>query len=227
MNSVTPAWIELENVSKTYGAQPVLVNASAAIGAGRLVAVVGRSGSGKSTLLRLLGGLEAADSGIVRIDGVDFSTLRETELALRRRRDLGFVFQSFNLIPTLTVSENVELPLALNGVDPATAARRSRELLADLGLQDCSGRFPEDISGGEQQRVAIARAVIHEPKLVLADEPTGNLDAETAHHVLEVLLGACRERGTTLVVATHSTEIATRAERVLAIRAGRIEDVVP
>jgi putative ABC transport system ATP-binding protein len=225
MNGVTSSWIELENVSKAYDTQPVLQGASAAIARGQRVAVVGRSGSGKSTLLRLLGGLEAADSGVVRIDGIDFSTLSETQLALRRRGDLGFVFQSFNLIPTLTVSENVELPLQLNGVAAAAARRRSRELLGELGLTDCVDRFPEDISGGEQQRVAIARAVVHEPKLVLADEPTGNLDAETAHNVVELLLRTCRDRGTTLIVATHSTEIATRAERVLTIRAGRIEDV--
>jgi putative ABC transport system ATP-binding protein len=226
MNAVTSRWIELENVSKAYGAQPVLQGASAAIARGQRVAVVGRSGSGKSTLLRLLGGLEAADSGVVRIGGVDFSTLSETELALRRRGELGFVFQSFNLIPTLTVSENVELPLELNGVAAAAACRRSRELLSELGLTDCVDRFPEDISGGEQQRVAIARAVIHEPKLVLADEPTGNLDAETAHNVVEVLLRTCRDRGATLVVATHSTEIAARAERVLTIRGCSIEEVV-
>jgi putative ABC transport system ATP-binding protein len=225
MDAVGSAWIELENVVKSYGAQSVLQGASAAIARGERLAVVGRSGSGKSTLLRLLGGLEAADSGVVRVDGIDFSALGETELALRRRGTLGFVFQSFNLIPTLTVSENVELPLELNGVAAATASRRTRELLGELGLTDCVDRFPEDISGGEQQRVAIARAVIHEPKLVLADEPTGNLDAETAHNVVELLLRTCAERGTTLVVATHSTEIAARAERVVTIRAGRIEDV--
>jgi putative ABC transport system ATP-binding protein len=225
MSTVGSAWIELENVGKSYGAQAVLQGASAAIARGERLAVVGRSGSGKSTLLRLLGGLEAADFGVVRVDGIDFSSLGETELALRRRKTLGFVFQSFNLIPTLTVSENVELPLELNGVAAAAASRRSRELLGELGLTDCAERFPEDISGGEQQRVAIARAVIHEPKLVLADEPTGNLDAETAHNVVELLLRTCAERGTTLVVATHSTEIAARAERVVTIRAGRIEGV--
>jgi putative ABC transport system ATP-binding protein len=227
MNHVTATAIELHEVSKTYGAQPVLLNASAAVEKGGLVAVVGRSGSGKSTLLRLLGGLEAPDSGLVRIGGVDFSTLGETELALRRRSDLGFVFQSFNLIPTLTVAENVELPLALNGVVPGAASRRSRDLLAELGLGSCIDRFPEDVSGGEQQRAAIARAVVHEPKLVLADEPTGNLDVETAHQVLEVLMRTCRERAATLVVATHSAEIARRAERVLTIRGGHIEDVEP
>jgi putative ABC transport system ATP-binding protein len=222
---MSAAWIELDNVRKTYGQQVVLDGASLAIERGRLLAVVGRSGSGKSTLLRLVGGLEAADSGVVRIDGTDFTRLSETERARRRRRDLGFVFQSFNLIPTLTVAENVELPLALNDVPPAQTRRRSRELLTELGLSSCVDRFPEDISGGEQQRVAIARAVVHEPKLVLADEPTGNLDAETAHHVLEVLLRTCRERNATLIVATHSTEIAARSERVIAIRGGRIAGV--
>ena len=149
--------------------------------------------------------------------------LTETERARQRRLGLGFVFQSFNLIPTLTVAENVELPLALNDVAPADVRRRSRALLADLGLADCAERFPEDISGGEQQRAAIARAVIHEPKLVLADEPTGNLDADTARHVLELLLRSCRDRAATLIVATHSAEIASRAARVVTIQAGRIE----
>jgi len=224
MNAVTAAWIELENVSKRYGRQPVLEAAYLTVERGQMVAVMGRSGSGKSTLLRLIGGLEAADAGVVRVDGTDLTALTETERARRRRHGLGFVFQSFNLIPTLTVGENVELPLALNNVPAAEVRRRSRELLDDLGLASCADRFPEDISGGEQQRVAIARAVIHEPKLVLADEPTGNLDIETAHHVLGLLQRTCRERGATLIVATHSAEVAAQAARVLTIRAGRIED---
>jgi putative ABC transport system ATP-binding protein len=228
MNAVTAAaWIELENVSKRYGRQPVLEAAYLTIARGQMVAVMGRSGSGKSTLLRLIGGLEAADAGIVRVDGTDLTALTETERARRRRHGLGFVFQSFNLIPTLTVGENVELPLALNEVPAVEVRRRSRALLDELGLASCADRFPEDISGGEQQRVAIARAVIHEPKLVLADEPTGNLDVETAHHVLELLQRTCRERSTTLIVATHSAEVAALAARVLTIRAGRIEDAAP
>jgi putative ABC transport system ATP-binding protein len=227
MNAVTPAWIELANVSKRYGQQPVLDGACLTVERGQFVAVMGRSGSGKSTLLRLIGGLEAADAGSVCVDGTDLTVLTETERARRRRRGLGFVFQSFNLIPTLTVSENVELPLALNGVPQAEVRQRSRELLEELGLASCANRFPEDISGGEQQRVAVARAVIHEPKLVLADEPTGNLDVETAHHVLELLQRTCRDRNATLLVATHSAEIAAQAARVLTIRAGRIEDAVP
>ena len=227
MNVVTSAWIELENVSKRYGRQPVLEGAYLKVERGQMVAVMGRSGSGKSTLLRLIGGLEAADAGIVRVDDTDLTALTETERARRRRRGLGFVFQSFNLIPTLTVGENVELPLALNDVAPDDMRRRSRVLLDELGLASCADRFPEDISGGEQQRAAIARAVIHEPKLVLADEPTGNLDAETARHVLELLRRTCRERDATLIVATHSAEVAAQAARVLTIRAGRIEDATP
>jgi putative ABC transport system ATP-binding protein len=225
MNPVTAAFVELHDVTKRYGAQVVLDGARLAIERGQFVAIMGRSGSGKSTLLRVMGGLESADQGAVLVDGTDLTLLTEAERALRRRHGLGFVFQSFNLIPTLTVAENVELPLALNDVAPADVRRRSRELLAELGLATCAERFPEDISGGEQQRAAIARAVIHEPKLVLADEPTGNLDTETAKHVLELLRRTCRERNATLIVATHSAELAAQATRVVTIRAGRIEDV--
>ena len=225
MNAVTKPWIELEDVRKRYGQQTVLEGAELVVERGEFVAVMGRSGSGKSTLLRLIGGLEAADSGVVRVDGTDLTALTETERARRRRRGLGFVFQSFNLIPTLTVAENVELPLELN--DVAGVERRSREVLDELGLLGCADRFPEDISGGEQQRAAIARAVVHEPNLVLADEPTGNLDAETAQHVLDLLRRTCRERNATLIVATHSAELAGHAARVVRIRAGRIEDASP
>jgi putative ABC transport system ATP-binding protein len=227
MNSVTEPWIELKGVHKRYGPQTVLEGASLAVARGAFVAIMGRSGSGKSTLLRLIGGLEAADAGTVRVDGTDLTALTETERALRRRRGLGFVFQSFNLIPTLTVAENVELPLALNDVPAGEARHLSRALLEELGLASCADRFPEDISGGEQQRAAIARAVVHGPKLVLADEPTGNLDAETAQHVLDVLRSACSARNTTLIVATHSAELAAQAGRIVSIRAGKIEDAAP
>jgi len=220
----TTPWIEVRNVTKAYGPQMILQNASLTIERGEFVAVIGRSGSGKSTLLRLLGGLESADEGTVQVDGADLNTLQEAARAQRRRRELGFVFQFFNLIPTLTAAENVELPLALNGVAPANARKRSQELLVELALTDCGSRFPDELSGGEQQRVAIARAVIHEPKLVLADEPTGNLDVETANHVLELLRRTCRQRQATLVMATHSAEVAAQADRVLSIRHGRIEE---
>lgn len=228
MNSVTAAaWIELADVSKHYGRQSVLDRARLCVARGEFVAIMGRSGSGKSTLLRLIGGLESADAGVIRVDGTDLTALTETERARQRRHGLGFVFQSFNLIPTLTVRENVELPLALNNVEPNEVERRSRLLLDELGVGNCGDRFPEDISGGEQQRAAIARAVIHEPKLVLADEPTGNLDAATAQQVLELLERTCRNRNSTLLVATHSADLAARADRIVTIRAGRIEDAPP
>jgi putative ABC transport system ATP-binding protein len=227
MNSIPAAWIEVHGVAKSYGRQPVLEGASLTVAKGCALAVVGRSGSGKSTLLRLIGGLEAADVGTIRVDGTDLTKLTESERALWRRADLGFVFQSFNLIPTLTATENVELPLALNGVSADTTRSRALDLLGELGLENGADRFPEDLSGGEQQRVAIARAVVHEPKLVLADEPTGNLDTETANHVLALLRRTCRNRNATLIVATHSAEVAAQTDRVVSIVHGRIEDAGP
>jgi putative ABC transport system ATP-binding protein len=215
-------WIEARDVSKAYGGQTVLDRASVTIERGAIVAVIGRSGSGKSTLLRLVGGLEAADAGTVRVGGIDLGAHSETERAAWRRRDLGFVFQFFNLLPTLTVAENVELPLALNGRGAQESRRLSLALLEELGLRACADRFPEELSGGEQQRVAIARAVVHEPQLVLADEPTGNLDADTAGHVLTLLRRTCERRSTTLVMATHSTDVAAQATRVIAIQGGHI-----
>jgi putative ABC transport system ATP-binding protein len=216
--------IDLKDVSKGYGQQTVLAHAWLMVPRGELVAIVGRSGSGKSTLLRLVGGLESPDGGTVCVDGLDLGAMTETARALVRRTTLGFVFQFFNLIPTLTVIENVELPLALNGAGRGVARERCLELLSELGLANCADRFPEELSGGEQQRVAIARAVVHEPKLVLADEPTGNLDVETAEHVLELLVTTCRSRRATLVMATHSREVAARADRVLTIQAAHIEE---
>jgi putative ABC transport system ATP-binding protein len=210
--------IELRDVTKAYGPQTVLDTLSLVIPRGQFVVLLGRSGSGKSTLLRLIGGLESPDSGTVCVLGNDLGSMSETQRAFLRRSSLGFVFQFFNLVPTLTVAENVELPLALNGVPRARARARSLDLLAELGVAPCGERFPEEISGGEQQRVAIARAVIHEPKVVLADEPTGNLDLETADHVLGLLETTCRRRRATLVMATHSPEVAALADRALTIR---------
>jgi putative ABC transport system ATP-binding protein len=216
--------IELRGVAKSYGPQVVLTDASVSIGRGEFVVVVGRSGSGKSTLLRLIGVLEVPDRDSVLIDGSDVGTLPETERARLRRARLGFVFQFFNLIPTLTAAENAELPLALNGVGRRDARRRSLALLEELDVAACADRFPDEISGGEQQRVAIARALVHEPKVVLADEPTGNLDLETAQQVLALLQETCLRRQTTLIMATHSREAAGLAERVLSIRNAHIED---
>jgi len=219
--------IELEHVSKQFEGKrnvSALNDVHVAIGKGERVAIIGPSGSGKSTLLNLVGGLDRPTSGEVRVDGKPLSGLSDDDLTRVRRDTIGFVFQFFNLLPTLTVAENVELPLALNAVAAQEARRRSHALLQELGLGSCAGRFPEELSGGEQQRVAIARAVVHEPQLVLADEPTGNLDLETAGQVIDLLRRTCERRGTTLLIATHSTDVAAQATRVIAIRGGHIEE---
>ena len=215
--------IEIDALCKSYGTQVVLDHASAIIAPAEVVAVIGRSGSGKSTLLKLIGALSAPDSGSIRHGEHDLAGMSESELTQFRRSELGFVFQFFNLVPTLTVTENVELPLALNRIDNAKAARRAAALLARLGLSDCAGRLPDELSGGEQQRVAIARALAHEPSLVITDEPTGNLDLETADEVLDLLVQTCRDHGATLIMATHSRDAAARADRVLRIVNGQLE----
>jgi len=214
--------VRLEKVRKAYGETVVLDNVNFSAKRGEFVVIIGRSGSGKSTLLRLVGGLETPDAGTIEHGGRRLERMTEAERAAFRRREIGFVFQFFNLIPTLTVAENVMLPLALNGIARTAAAARVNALLAELGLDGAGPRFPEELSGGEQQRVAIARAVAHRPGLVLADEPTGNLDLETAELVLGLLDEACRTCGATLVMATHSREVIGRADRVLTIRHGRL-----
>src|SRR5690606_14359838 len=214
--------VRLDKIRKAYGDAVVLDNVNFSAKRGEFVAIVGRSGSGKSTLLRLLGGLETPDAGTVEHGDRRLEQMTETERAAFRRREIGFVFQFFNLIPTLTVAENVTLPLALNGITGAAAAAHVNALLAELGLDGAGPCFPEELSGGEQQRVAIARAVAHRSGLVLADEPTGNLDLETAERVLGLLDETCRRHGATLVMATHSREVIGRADRVLTIRHGRL-----
>ena len=216
------AQIELRDVWKSYDRHSVLQGVSLEIASGEFLMVMGRSGSGKSTLLKLIGGLEKPDRGEIRHGHRELAALSEAERARFRRESLGFVFQFFNLIPTLTVAENVSLPLALNGLARLEIELKTGAMLAELGLADCAGRFPEQLSGGEQQRVAIARALIHAPRLVIADEPTGNLDRDTALQVLAVLEQGCRQRGTTLIVATHSREVAAHADRLLGIEQARI-----
>jgi len=223
--------IALRQVSKTYDAAgrgpPVLDGVDIHIAQGEFVVLVGRSGSGKSTLLNLIGAIDVPTAGEIFFDGVELGALDEQGRALLRRRELGFVFQFFNLIPTLTVAENLLLPLELNGRTGAAASARVSDLLAEVGLADRADRFPEELSGGEQQRVAIARAIVHEPRIVLADEPTGNLDLETAHDVIGLLDRLCRNAGLTLVMATHSREVIGLADRVLTIRAGRVIETGP
>lgn len=188
---------------------------------GEIVALLGRSGSGKSTLLNLLSGIDDPDHGAIYMNGVALTGLSEPERTLFRRHHIGFVYQFFNLIPTLTVAENVSLPLELVGRrrDAEAAAR----MLEEVGLQDRAGTFPDRLSGGEQQRVAIARALVHRPALVLADEPTGNLDAENGRRILELLQCLVRARTQTLILVTHSKDVAAIADRALWLRDGRLE----
>jgi putative ABC transport system ATP-binding protein len=201
---------------------PVLEGLDASIGSGESIAISGRSGSGKSTLLNLISGIDRADAGTVDIDGREVTAMAEPERTLFRRAHIGFVYQFFNLIPTLDVAENVALVLELNGVAARTARQRAREVLAGVGLDARAHSAVELLSGGEQQRVAIARALVHEPRLLLADEPTGNLDEESAREVLPLLLSLVRARGTTLVIVTHDGTLARQADRVLELRAGRL-----
>ncbi len=217
--------IQLTRVCKSYreGARQhrVLVDLDLRVPRGEAVALLGRSGSGKSTLLNLISGIDLPDSGEVLVAGNALSALDEHQRTIFRRRSVGFVFQFFNLIPTLTVAENLRLPLELNGLDDAGRVQR---LLAEVGLEGRDEDFPDVLSGGEQQRVAIVRALVHQPALVLADEPTGNLDAETGEQVMRLLLDRVRDFGTTLLMATHSLEIARQANRVLRVTGGRLQD---
>jgi len=219
--------IQARGLGKTYqeGSRRLVVleGADLRVDVGECVALLGRSGSGKSTLLNLLAGIDRPDAGEIRIDGHDLHRLPERERTLFRRRHIGFIYQFFNLIPTLTVAENVRLPLELNGWDEARTVARIDTLLTGLGLQGRADTFPDRLSGGEQQRVAVARALAHAPRLVLADEPTGNLDAATGRHMLGLLLGLTRDAGHTLVVVTHSGEVARRADRLLVLDGQRLQ----
>ena len=207
---------------KTYGDgrgdRRVLDGADLTVAPGEFLAVLGRSGSGKSTLLHLLGGIDRPDEGSIRVAGLELAGLSDKELTRFRRQQVGFVFQLFHLIPELTGEENVLLPARLTG---KRSVRRGRRLLGRLGLDSAAARLPRNLSGGEQQRVAIARALVNEPPLVLADEPTGNLDGEAATRVLELLRGVTRG-GRAVVLATHDREAADRADRVVVLEGGRL-----
>lgn len=192
---------------------------------GEFVALVGRSGSGKSTLLNLVSGIDLPDAGLLRVDGHVLTALNETERTRFRRSRLGFVFQFFNLIPTLTVEENVLLPLELNGLKNLEYCRRAFYLLERVGLSDRRRSFPERLSGGEQQRLAIVRALVHQPSLLLADEPTGNLDAETSARIMEILLELPRQANTTVLMVTHSRELANQVDRLLYLKSGQVQEI--
>src|SRR5437870_4067350 len=208
---MTPPAVELRKIGKAYRegeAEPVVRrDVSVTIASGEIVVLVGRSGSGKSTLLNLIAGIDRPTAGTVAVNGTDLTPLDEQARTRFRRRHIGFVFQFFNLIPLLTVEENLILPLDLNNRADAKGVAHARELLERVGLGGRGDSYPERLSGGEQQRVAIARALVHDPALILADEPTGNLDAETATGVLDLLDTLAREAGRTVLMATHSREV--------------------
>ena len=213
----------VDDLSKTYrsggGELAAVRNVSFRVDNGETVAIVGPSGSGKTTLLGLLAGLDRPSSGVVSVDGTDLGALSEDARARLRRERIGFVFQSFQLIPTLTARENVEVPLQLRGDKPNG---RPGELLARVGLAGREHHFPAQLSGGEQQRVAIARAFVHGPQILFADEPTGNLDAATGQRIIDLLMELNRELGTTLVLVTHDLDLAGRARRVIRLADGRV-----
>jgi len=190
---------------------------------GEMVAIVGPSGSGKTTLLNCLSGLDRFDGGRVVIDGADLTTMSDRDRTAYRARNMGFVFQAFNLLPVLTAVENTEIPLLLQGVPARAARRRAEEMLETLGLAQRAQHRPDQLSGGEQQRVAVARALVHKPAVVWADEPTGNLDTEVTHVITELLVKTNRE-GQTIVLVTHNPQVSERASRVIRMRDGRIQE---
>lgn len=211
--------LEIENLSRSFNARTVLQNISLRLAPGEYVAVVGESGVGKSTLLNLIAGLDRPDSGRLRLDGEDYAQYDEDALTRLRRDKLGFVFQAFHILPHLTVVQNVALPLWLQGVERDAAAGPARELLDAVGLGARAGSWPRELSGGEMQRVAIARALVHAPRLVLADEPTGNLDPANAARVLALLAERIRAAGAIGILVTHSLEAAATADRTLHLTA--------
>jgi putative ABC transport system ATP-binding protein len=222
--------VRLERVSKEYRegdeSRRVLREASVAFAEGEIVAIRGRSGSGKSTLLNLVAGIDVPTAGDVWVAGACLSRLTPAQRTVFRRDHLGFVFQFFNLVPTLTVLENVQLPAELGGDAPDVARARARALLDEVGLGGRENTFPDRLSGGEQQRVAVARALVRSPRLLLADEPTGNLDDATGHAVMTLLERVTRGAGRSLVLVTHSATVAAAADRAFTIDDGRVVPVV-
>ena len=214
--------LAVEGLVKRFGARTVLDGLSLNVARGEYIAVVGESGSGKSTLLNLIAGLDQPDAGSVVVDGANLGAMDDEQRTLTRRAKLGFVFQSFHILPHLTVAQNVELPLVLLGVSREARAERVAELLAAVGLGDRGASMPRELSGGELQRIALARALVHRPLLILADEPTGNLDPDTAQTVLRLLAREIRSRGAGGVLVTHSESAAQSADRIVVLDHGRL-----
>ena len=227
-NTITSmnAFLRFHDLTKSYYEgdvrRLVLQNAQAEFQPGQITAILGKSGSGKSTLLNLISGIDAPDSGQIWVNGQDLTTLSERDRTLFRRAQIGFVFQFFNLIPTLTVGENVTLPLELNRMPAQQSRQKAQDMLEAVSMLDRWKTFPEKLSGGEQQRVALARALVHDPMLILADEPTGNLDEETGVQVISLLARLTRENNRTLLIVTHSPEASSHADRVMRLSHGQL-----
>ena len=223
VKTMTDFAIQTEDLVKSYGSVEVIRGVSIEVPKGQFSAIVGKSGSGKSTLLGIISGLEAPDKGRVLVGGVDIFALDDKGMAEARRRQLGIVFQSFNLVPSLSALENVLLPVVFDDkMGKADYVARAHELLGQVGMKDRASHRPGALSGGEQQRVAIARALINQPAILLADEPTGNLDETTAAGVFDLLTGLCRDIGTTLLMVTHDMDIAAKADRIIEIKNGKV-----
>lgn len=222
--------LETQNLTKLYGsgqAQVIaLKDASLTVEEGEFVAVMGPSGSGKSTLLHLMGGLDSPSSGDILLGDVNLAALSDKQLTLARRRNIGFIFQFFNLLPTLTAAENVALPLVIAGQKPRQFQEQVENMLALVGLLDRKDHKPDQLSGGQQQRVAVARALITEPRIVMADEPTGNLDSKSGSEILELLSKSCAELGQTIVMVTHDPKAASFAHRVVFLKDGAVVDEI-
>ncbi len=218
--------VQLQNLTKTYtegkSSRTILSNINATFDSGEFVLLLGQSGSGKSTLLNLIGGIDAPDSGEILVNGVPIQRLNEQQRTLFRREHIGFIFQFFNLIPTLTVLENITLPIHLNGGLTMVKEQEIKVLLERVSLNHRQDAFPDRLSGGEQQRVAILRAIAHNPTLLLADEPTGNLDEDTGRTIIQLLLELTRQANKTLIMATHNPEIIPLADKVYRIKHGEL-----
>lgn len=222
--------IETRKLTKLYGTGQTRVtaleDASLSVREGEFVAVMGPSGSGKSTLLHLMSGLDSPSSGEIILGEVNLATLSDKQLTLARRRNIGFIFQFFNLLPTLTAAENVALPLVIAGMKPREFRARVENMLALVDLEDRRDHKPEQLSGGQQQRVAVARALVTEPRIVMADEPTGNLDSKSGSDILDLLRKSCVQLGQTIVMVTHDPKAASYANRVVLLKDGRIVDEI-
>ncbi len=211
--------IKLEKVVKSYGDLLVLKEVDLEVGKGEFLSVTGASGSGKSTLLNLIGGMDRPEGGSISVDGDTITRYSDEALTLYRRRKIGFVFQFFNLLPNITVFENIQMPLLLNGIDDG---ERVRAFIRRVGIEGKEERFPYQLSGGQQQRVAIARALVHDPEIILADEPTGSLDSKTGQAVMDLLKELAAETGKTIILVTHEKYIAEYAERTVRMKDGSL-----